>query len=109
MNDHDRAVDRERAVAALRELIEALDRGVPRVERLGELRIAREAAALRQEAAKRLEELTAAQRGRRAVRPRVRARPPTTGGRYQRNERNCRDGFTGERPDRRARIQSPTA
>lgn len=64
MNDHDRAVDRERAVAALRELIEALDRGVPRVERLGELRIAREAAALRQEAAKRLEELTAAQRGR---------------------------------------------
>ena len=35
----------DRAVAALRELVEALDRRVPHVERLGEKRIAREAAA----------------------------------------------------------------
>jgi hypothetical protein len=53
-----RAVERERTVAvALRELIEALDRRVPHVERLGEVRIAREAAVLRKEAAARLEEL----------------------------------------------------
>jgi hypothetical protein len=41
----------------LRELIEALDRRVPHVERLGEVRIAREAAALQKEAANRLDEL----------------------------------------------------
>jgi hypothetical protein len=53
-----RAVEQERtAVVALRELIEALDRRVPHVERLGEIRIAREAAVLRKEAAARLEEL----------------------------------------------------
>jgi hypothetical protein len=53
-----RAVEQERtAVVALRELIEALDRRVPHVERLGEERIAREAAVLRKEAAARLEEL----------------------------------------------------
>ena len=43
--------------AALGELIEALDRRVPHVERLGEVRIAREAVALRSEAAARLEEI----------------------------------------------------
>ena len=42
--------DRDRVVAALRELVEALDRRVLHVERLGEVRIAREAAALRREA-----------------------------------------------------------
>jgi hypothetical protein len=56
--DPDRASDRERVVAALRELVEALDRRVPQVERLGEVDIAREAAALRNEAAKRLDALT---------------------------------------------------
>jgi hypothetical protein len=49
---------RER-VAALRELIEALDRRVPHVERLGEARIAREAAALRKDATTRIEQLKA--------------------------------------------------
>jgi hypothetical protein len=58
MNENERESERERRVAiALRELIEALDRRVPHVERLGEERIAREAAILRQQAATRLEEL----------------------------------------------------
>jgi hypothetical protein len=58
MNESKRALERDRKVAiALRELIEALDRRVPHVERLGEARIAREAAALRQQAAARLDEL----------------------------------------------------
>jgi hypothetical protein len=58
LKDPNRTSDRARVVAALRELVEALDRRVPQVERLGEVGIAREAAALRKEAAKRLEELT---------------------------------------------------
>lgn len=64
MNDESRpaASNRGRILAALGELIEALDRRVPRVERLGEKRIAREAAALRQEAATRIEQLTNADR-----------------------------------------------
>jgi hypothetical protein len=66
LNDPDRTSDRERVVAALRELVEALDRRVPHVERLGEVRIAREAAALRKEAANRLEELTLTQPDRQA-------------------------------------------
>ena len=37
MNDTHRPFDRARVVAALRELVEALDRRVPRVERLGEV------------------------------------------------------------------------
>lgn len=41
----------------LEELIVALDRRVPRVERAGEAAIARDAAALRQKAVKRLAEL----------------------------------------------------
>ena len=41
----------------LQELIAALDRRVPRVERAGEMSIAREAAALRAKAMKRLAEL----------------------------------------------------
>jgi hypothetical protein len=44
---------------ALHELIAALDRRVPRVERAGESAIAREAAALRAKAVKRLSELEA--------------------------------------------------
>ena len=62
MNDPHRPSDRERVVKALRELVEALDRRVPHVERLGEVGIARDAAALRQEAAKRLAELISTQR-----------------------------------------------
>ena len=62
MNDESRpdASNRKRILAELDELIEALDRRVPRVERLGEIRIAREAAALRKEAATRIEQLRTA-------------------------------------------------
>jgi hypothetical protein len=52
-----RASECERIVTALGELIEALDRRVPHVERLGEVRIAREAAALRTAAIARIEAL----------------------------------------------------
>jgi hypothetical protein len=52
--------DRDLVVHALRELVDALDRRVAHVERLGEARIAREAAALRNEAVNRIQELTAA-------------------------------------------------
>ncbi len=41
----------------LRELIAALDRRVPQVRRAGEIAIARDAAALRERAVKRLDEL----------------------------------------------------
>jgi hypothetical protein len=60
VDDTDGTLDRDRAVAALRELVEALDRRLPHVERMGEVRIAREAAALRQEAARRIQELAGA-------------------------------------------------
>jgi hypothetical protein len=50
--------DREQ-VRALRELIEALDRRVPRVADVGEVAIARDAKLLRERAVKRLEELGA--------------------------------------------------
>lgn len=43
----------------LQELIAALDRRVPRVERAGEASIARDAAALRAKAVRRLAEITA--------------------------------------------------
>jgi hypothetical protein len=45
-------------VARLRELIEALDERVPHVERAGEAQISKDAAALREVAVKRIEELT---------------------------------------------------
>ena len=45
-------------VDALHELVEALDRRVRHVERLGETRIARDAAALREEALARIRELS---------------------------------------------------
>ena len=48
----------------LEELIAALDRRVPRVEQAGEAAIARDAAALRSKAAKRLTELAAKRAGR---------------------------------------------
>jgi hypothetical protein len=57
----------DRVVLALRELLDALDRRVAHVERLGETRIAREAAGLRKEALRRIEELTAASSDRDAL------------------------------------------
>jgi hypothetical protein len=51
------AVMRDDLVRELQELIAALDRRVPRVERAGEAAIAREAAVLRDKAVRRLEEL----------------------------------------------------
>jgi hypothetical protein len=45
-------------LAALQELVDALDRRVAHVERLGETGIARDAEALRQEAVKRIRELS---------------------------------------------------
>jgi hypothetical protein len=47
----------DRLVKELRELVAALDRRVPQVERAGELTIAREAEALRSQALRRLAEL----------------------------------------------------
>ena len=44
-------------IAALRELIEALDRRVPHAERSGEIRIGKDAAMLRKEAVARIEAL----------------------------------------------------
>ena len=51
--------DKDLVVRALRELVDALDRRVAHVERLGEAQIAREAAGLRKEALHRIQELTA--------------------------------------------------
>jgi hypothetical protein len=45
-------------IGMLRDLVDALDRRVPRAERAGETRIASEAAALRTAALNRIEELT---------------------------------------------------
>lgn len=58
------AVARRRLAQELRELIAALDRRVPRVERAGEASIAREAAALRARAIKRLQALEREDEGR---------------------------------------------
>ena len=49
---------RAQTLRELRELIAALDRRVPQVERVGEVAIARAAAVLKSEALKRIEELT---------------------------------------------------
>jgi len=49
--------DRKRAIRHLRQLIEALNRRVPHVERLGEAEIARDAADLMEKALKRLKAL----------------------------------------------------
>ena len=48
---------RAQTVRGLRELIAALDRRVPQVERVGEISIARAAVSLKSEALKRIEEL----------------------------------------------------
>jgi hypothetical protein len=55
------AVKRTRAVRELLELIAALDRRVPQVERAGEAAIANDAAALKARALKRIEELEVSQ------------------------------------------------
>ena len=60
MNEEDQDATNRDVLDALAELIDALDRRVPHVERLGEVRIAREAAGLRQEAMTRIEQLRAA-------------------------------------------------
>ena len=60
MNDDEPASGRDLVVAALRELVDALDRRLGHVERLGEARIAHEAASLRKEAMNRIKELTTA-------------------------------------------------
>ena len=49
--------NRARTLRELRELIAALDRRVPQVQRVGEVAIARAAAALRDDAVRRIEEL----------------------------------------------------
>jgi len=61
MADKKKTADSDRALAQrhLRELIAALDRRVPHVERVGELEIARAAAALRKKAMQRLASLEA--------------------------------------------------
>ena len=51
--------DRTRKLRHLHELIAALDRRVPHVERIGEIEIAREGRALRQKALQRIAELEA--------------------------------------------------
>ena len=50
--------NRAQVIRELKELIAALDRRVPQVERAGEIVIARTAAALKAAALKRIEELT---------------------------------------------------
>jgi len=45
---------RKRQIRHLRELIAALDRRVPQIERVGEVKIARDAATLRDKALKRI-------------------------------------------------------
>jgi len=51
------AITRGELIQELRELIAALDRRVPHVERAGEVSIARDAAALKARALKRIEDL----------------------------------------------------
>ena len=50
-------VDRNDLIVRLRELIEALESRVPHLEREGEVRIAQDAAALKQKALERIAEL----------------------------------------------------
>ena len=53
----DVAAGREHMIRHLRQLVEALERRVPHIERSGEAAIARDAAALRERALKRIAEL----------------------------------------------------
>jgi len=56
-----RAEDPDAVVIALHELIEALDRRIPNVDRLGEREIREQASDLRSQAVRRIDELTRAQ------------------------------------------------
>ena len=67
------AVGPDELARELHELIEALDRRVPRVEQAGEAAIARDAAALREKAVQRLKELEDRQREVAAVQGRDRS------------------------------------
>jgi hypothetical protein len=64
MDEREHPMDSTHIIATLRELIEAIDRRVPHVERAGEAQIARDAAALRQQTVDRIAELTAPDSGR---------------------------------------------
>jgi len=55
------ADDPDAIIVALHELIEALDRRIPNVERVGEREIREQAADLRNQAVRRIDELTRAQ------------------------------------------------
>jgi hypothetical protein len=57
MTTSDDEVARKRAIRHLRQLIEALNRRVPHIERVGEAAIARDAAELMKQALKRLKAL----------------------------------------------------
>jgi len=56
-DDQPRAHDRLALIGELRQLVEALDRRVPHIERAGEIGIARESAELRARAIQRIAEL----------------------------------------------------
>ena len=60
MDEQEPKAESSHIIATLRELIAAIDSRVPHVERAGEAKIARDAAALRQEAIDRIAELTRA-------------------------------------------------
>jgi hypothetical protein len=57
MNGEDKSAARKRAIRHLRQLIEALNRRVPHMERVGEKEIAADAAELKERALKRLKAL----------------------------------------------------
>jgi len=61
--------DRTRKLRHLHELIAALDRRVPQVERIGEIEIAREGRALREKALQRIAELEASLKAGHTQRP----------------------------------------
>ena len=57
MSDNQKDDSLKLQISQLRELIAALERRVPKIERVGEAQIARDAAALKKKALKRLAEL----------------------------------------------------
>lgn len=57
MTSKDQTVDRKGAILHLRQLIDALNRRVPQIERVGEAKIAKDAADLMEKALKRLKAL----------------------------------------------------
>lgn len=57
MTASDADAERKRAIRHLRQLVDALNRRVPHIERVGEAKIARDAAELMKQALKRLKAL----------------------------------------------------